>query len=185
MEELSKTQGIATQRELAGRLDVSLGLVNAFIKRLVRKGYFKVTTIPGRRVRYLFTPKGLTEKSRLTVSYVRYSFSYYREVRLRMRALAVALRARGLKEVALVGTGELAELFYLSMKEAEIEVAAVFSVGGAGRYFLGNPVEPLSALKGRSFDVICLMELENVSEILARLEELQVPKERVVVGPSV
>jgi DNA-binding MarR family transcriptional regulator len=35
-----------TQRELARDLNISLGLVNAFMKRLVKKGYFKITTIP-------------------------------------------------------------------------------------------------------------------------------------------
>ena len=32
-----------TQRELARDLNISLGLVNAFIKRLAKKGYFKIT----------------------------------------------------------------------------------------------------------------------------------------------
>jgi predicted transcriptional regulator len=78
MEEISREDGFTTQRELAKRLDVSVGLVNLFIRRVVRKGYFKITTIPGRRVRYLLTSKGFAEKSRLTMSYLRYSLSYYR-----------------------------------------------------------------------------------------------------------
>ena len=64
MEEISKNEGITTQRELARNLKISLGMVNSFIKRILKKGYFKITTIPGQRARYLFTPKGLVEKSR-------------------------------------------------------------------------------------------------------------------------
>ena len=68
MEEFGRSDGIASQREIARKLEISLGLVNAFVKRIVRKGYFKVSTILGRRVRYLLTPKGIVENSRLLCS---------------------------------------------------------------------------------------------------------------------
>ena len=35
-----------TQRSLARKLDVALGLTNLYIKRLARKGFIKITTIP-------------------------------------------------------------------------------------------------------------------------------------------
>jgi DNA-binding MarR family transcriptional regulator len=52
-----------SQRYLSNKLNISLGLVNAFIKRLTQKGYFKLTTIPRNRVKYILTPKGVLEKS--------------------------------------------------------------------------------------------------------------------------
>jgi DNA-binding MarR family transcriptional regulator len=52
-----------TQRDLASELNVSLGLVNAFIKRLLNKGYFKIKTIPKNRIRYILTPEGMCEKN--------------------------------------------------------------------------------------------------------------------------
>ncbi len=184
MEEVHRNEGFATQRELAVRLNVSLGLVNAFIKRVVRKGYFKVTTIPGRRVRYLLTPQGLAEKSRKTVSYIRYSLSYYREIRLRLNSVASEMKAEGVESVALVGTGELAEMCYLSMREAGIEISVVVSPEGGGERFLGYQVESLEALKEGSFDAVCLMELDEVEKTLERLRELGIPPERIVASPS-
>jgi len=35
-----------SQRYLAKQLDISLGLANSFLKRLAKKGYFKVKTVP-------------------------------------------------------------------------------------------------------------------------------------------
>ncbi|MBW2133565.1 MAG: winged helix-turn-helix transcriptional regulator [Deltaproteobacteria bacterium] len=55
-----------SQRDLAKKLNISLGLVNAFVKRLAHKGYFKISTIPKNRVMYILTPKGMAEKTRLT-----------------------------------------------------------------------------------------------------------------------
>ena len=52
-----------TQRDLSKKLNISLGLVNLFIKRLGKKGYFKIKTIPKNRVKYILTPKGAAEKT--------------------------------------------------------------------------------------------------------------------------
>ncbi len=184
MEEVSRNEGITTQRELASSLNISLGLVNAFIKRIVRKGYFKVTTIPGRRVRYLFTPKGLTEKSRLTAEYFRYSLAYYGEIRHRMKGLAVELEEKGVKKVALVGTGELAELFSLSMQEVGIKICHVVSVNGDTRRFLGYPVEPMTDLRNGSFDVVCVMALDGNEQVLDQIKSLGIPESKIFVGPT-
>ena len=55
---------VPSQRDLARDLNISLGLVNSFIKRLVKKGYFKARHVPRNRIRYFLTPKGAAEKSR-------------------------------------------------------------------------------------------------------------------------
>jgi DNA-binding MarR family transcriptional regulator len=184
MEEVSKEGGVTTQRELARRLNISVGLVNTFIKRIVRKGYFKVTTISGRRARYLLTPKGLAEKSRLTISYLQYSLDYYREVRAGLKRLAAGMREDNVRTVALVGTGELAELFSLTMQEAEIEIGVVVAANGESGKFLGRAIRPLADLRYGSYHMVCLMELEDVDAVLERLESLGVPKEKIVIGPS-
>ena len=188
MEEVFKNEGIATQRELAQNLNISLGLVNAFIKRIVRKGYFKVATIPGRRMRYLLTPKGVAEKSRLTAEYLQYSLSYYGEIRKRLMLYAEELRKENVQKVVLVGTGELAELFTLALQQAKIEITQLFSEDdNNARRFLGYPVEPLSALKNfdkKSFDKICLIGIEDVTLVQSRLGEIGDLRDRIVVCPE-
>ena len=86
-----------TQRELAQDLNISLGLVNAFMKRLAKKGYCKITTVPKNRVKYFLTPKGFREKSHLTYEYIRYSIGFYREIREILLALFERLQAEGVQ----------------------------------------------------------------------------------------
>ena len=76
LEEIEKDNS-QSQRELARKLDISLGLVNSFVKRLAQKGYFKITTIPKNRAKYILTPKGFAEKTRLTYEFIQYSFHFY------------------------------------------------------------------------------------------------------------
>ena len=42
--------GAKSQRRLAGELDIALGLVNAYIRRCIKKGLVKVTQAPAGRL---------------------------------------------------------------------------------------------------------------------------------------
>jgi DNA-binding MarR family transcriptional regulator len=72
---------VHSQRHLASELDIALGLVNAYLKRCVKKGLVKVQHAPARRYVYYLTPQGFAEKSRLTVEYLSYSFGFFRQPR--------------------------------------------------------------------------------------------------------
>ena len=54
--------GAQSQRLLASELGIALGLVNAYLKRCVKKGLVKVSEAPARRYAYYLTPKGFAEK---------------------------------------------------------------------------------------------------------------------------
>src|SRR6267142_1362184 len=62
--------GERSQRHIAAELGIALGLVNAYLKRCVKKGLVKVHDVPARRYAYYLTPRGFAEKSRLTVHYL-------------------------------------------------------------------------------------------------------------------
>ena len=62
--------GAQSQRKLASDLGIALGLVNAYLKRCVKKGLVKIGQAPPRRYAYYLTPHGFAEKSRLTVEYL-------------------------------------------------------------------------------------------------------------------
>src|SRR5215831_11908379 len=114
-----------TQRVLAARLGVALGLANLYLKRLARKGYIKVVEFPRKpaakkRLRYLLTPRGMAEKSRLGYEHMAYSLRLYRRARQRLRESLGRLPASA-KRIALYGTGEAAELAYLTLKELGLE----------------------------------------------------------------
>src|ERR1044071_7056377 len=73
--------GAQSQRHLASELGIALGLVNAYLKRCIKKGLLKVTQAPPRRYAYYLTPQGFAEKSRLTIEYLTSSFSFFRQAR--------------------------------------------------------------------------------------------------------
>ena len=58
-----------TQRGLAGKLGIALGLANIYLKRMIHKGYIKCVNVQSNRISYLITPRGIAEKARLTYEF--------------------------------------------------------------------------------------------------------------------
>ena len=171
---------VPSQRDLARDLNISLGLVNSFIKRLVKKGYFKVTHIPKNRVRYLLTPKGASEKTRLTYLYIQQSYNFYREARQKLRDLYHGLEKEGVSRVVFYGAGDLAEIAYLSLQETNIELVAVFDDEKKGKRFMRFTVANPEHMLSLSFDRILITSINSTEIILERIAALGISNKVVV-----
>ncbi|HWG96089.1 MAG TPA: winged helix-turn-helix transcriptional regulator [Nitrospira sp.] len=177
--------GTVTQRSLASKLGVALGLTNLYLKRLARKGYIKITTIPSHRVRYLLTPQGFAEKSRLTYLYMEYSLSHYRDMRARLREALSHAAKNGTKRVVIYGTGELAEMAYLSLREMHMTLIG-FIDDNPQEAFLSYPVWQPEALSEWEFDAVLLADMERTVRHREILEQYHVPDMKILaLGPSV
>src|SRR6185369_13267310 len=82
-----------TQRRLASRLGIAVGLANLYLRRLARKGFIKCVNVRANRVRYLITPKGIAEKSRLTYEFMAYSLQVFREGRQHLKTMLLPYAA--------------------------------------------------------------------------------------------
>ena len=185
--ELQLLQAVAedsaiTQRGLAAKLDMALGLANLYLKRLVRKGLIKCVNVRSNRLLYLLTPKGISEKTRLTYEFMEYSLWLYKEARRQLHfALAPKIRS-GTKRFAIYGTGEAAELAYLSLKEHGLEPAAIFD-GTGTREFLGMRVYDISTHADIQFELMIVATLDNPqSEIDALVKHGLTRDQLVTVG---
>jgi DNA-binding MarR family transcriptional regulator len=132
--------GAKSQRHLAGELGIALGLVNAYLRRCVKKGLIKMKEAPARRYAYYLTPRGFSEKSRLTVEYLSLSFSFFRRARADCCDVLAAAQSRGWKRVALAGISDLAEIATICALERDIEIVAVVDARSSLSRFVSLPV---------------------------------------------
>jgi len=168
-----------TQRTLARKLGIALGLTNIYLKRLVRKGYVKCVNVQSNRLRYLLTAKGITEKTRLTYEFMEYSLSMYGQVRRHLHSVLEPCMRDNRKRVAIYGTGEAAELAYLSIAELGLEMVGVFDAAPNGR-FLGQPIRDITRHHELAFDFLLVATLERPESIVEHLVRLGVQRERLV-----
>jgi hypothetical protein len=133
-----------TNRVAAAKLGVSVKLTHSVLKGLIRRGCIHVRKRDGRSLYYLLTPKGIAEKVRLTYAFLDFSTQFYREARRRSSEVCKGLALAGVKAVAFLGCGDLAEISYLGVKEHGLVLTEVFDDAAAGRMFLGLVVKPVS-----------------------------------------
>ena len=74
-----------TQRELAGHLGVSLGKANYCLKALIEKGFIKARNFKNsnhkRAYLYVLTPRGIDEKARISVAFLRQKLNEYEQLK--------------------------------------------------------------------------------------------------------
>ena len=166
-----------TQRGLASKLGIALGLANIYLKRMIHKGYIKCVNVQPNRISYLITPRGIAEKARLTYEFMDYSLHLYGEVRQHLREALRECAAAG-KRVAICGSGEAAELAYLSLKESGLDPVAIFDGDGGGE-FLGMPVLPIADHGAVEFDMIIVATLDRSGQQLQALRDVGVPNDKL------
>jgi EPS-associated MarR family transcriptional regulator len=80
-----------TQRELAERLGISLGGVNYCLKALIDIGHIKAGNFkknPDKSVYlYLLTPKGITEKAKLTAGFLNRKMAEYQALKQEIESI--------------------------------------------------------------------------------------------------
>ena len=174
--------GAQSQRRLAGELGIALGLVNAYLKRCVKKGLVKASQAPARRYVYYLTPQGFAEKSRLTVEYLSSSFGFFRRAKEDCADLFEEARARGFDSVALIGRSDLAEIATICALESDVKIVAMIDPdAGAGDRFFGLPtVRRVEDLKSRPA-AIMITDLRHPRE--SSLEAIAIFGENCVLIP--
>lgn len=170
-----------SQRELSSRLNLSLGLVNTFIKRLVNKGYFKVKTMPRNRVKYFLTPKGLAIKGRLTVEYLQYSVNFYKDIKNLLINKFKEMEKARLNAVMLFGAGEVADLAYLYLQLTDLQLVGIIDDSHDGGDFFEFGVGALDLLDQRDWDVILLTRLDNTDQDIETLVGKGVNPDKIAV----
>lgn len=126
-----------TQRRLSQRLGVALGLTNSYLRRCMRKGLIKIREAPSNRYLYYLTPKGFSEKSRLTASYLATSFDFYRNASGACRDVLDVCNSNGWHRIVLCGMSELCEIAVVRAHETNVELLGIYEPRSVRDSFLG------------------------------------------------
>lgn len=167
-----------SQRHWASEFGVALGLVNTYLKYCIKKGYVKVKRIPARRYAYYLTPKGLMEKSRLTVSHLSNSLGLFRDACGDCVEAYKRAEAQGWNRLTLCGAGEVADIAFLCAGGRSAKLVGILDSDCTDKSFRGLPVahrlEDLPA-----FDAMIVTDQRNPQAAYDALV-LRVPPERVL-----
>lgn len=107
----------SNQRDLSRHMELSLGMVNMLIRRLISKGYIRINQLNKKKVEYLLTPKGFTEKMRKSVKYTLKTISSIGLIRDQLKKTLADLVQKGNRHFVLLGESDFALLVEIVLKD--------------------------------------------------------------------
>tara|TARA_B100000686_G_scaffold156930_1_gene164651 strand:- start:433 stop:1059 length:627 start_codon:yes stop_codon:yes gene_type:complete len=168
-----------SQRQLSRRMGVALGVGNLLLKNLAKKGYIKVTHLSWKRWIYVITPKGMTRKVNLTLSYIESFLGHYRRVKKILKENFNSLTLNKESKVAIVGTGELAELAYLALLDIGVDEINMFGNENDKHIFLGMNVVSIQDIEVNDYSKIVVAS-DDIDVINASLKERSADSNQIV-----
>ena len=127
-----------SQRSLARKLNISLGLTNSILKNLISRGWIKAKKDTGRKLLYIITPQGMANVSRLMYTRFQETLHYYHYTKDLLTAYLIKLYQQGEKTVNIYGTGQLAEITYYAGISTPLKLNAIISDDPSKEKFLGH-----------------------------------------------
>jgi DNA-binding MarR family transcriptional regulator len=115
IEEISKERNL-TQRQLSQRAGISLGAVNIILKRLVKRGFVKTRGLNKKKVEYMVTPKGFSEKEKKTYDYVLKTVDLVKTIKEEIAKIVLEEYNQGQKQFVILGSDDLADIIELALK---------------------------------------------------------------------
>ena len=109
----------SNQRELSIHIGASLGMTNLLLRRLVTKGYLRIKQLTAKKMHYLLTPRGLSEKARKSLHYTRKTIESFGIIKEEIRRLLTTNLNDQIKEIYVIGEGDLADLVGMIIRDLE------------------------------------------------------------------
>jgi len=162
--------GGRSQRSRASEVGIALGLINAYLKFCIRKGYLKARKISARSYQYMLTPKGFAEKSRLALSRLSDSLTFVRATRSEFASALAEAEAQAWQSAVIVGAPMLAEICALCALERGIRIIAIVDPQASGSHMLGIPVHRDFGSIAEPFSGAVIAELQNPAVALDMAE---------------
>jgi DNA-binding MarR family transcriptional regulator len=177
-----------TQRAIAHRLGVALGLTNVVIARLIERRCIEMSRSGRRDVRYLVTAAGERELAQARRHSLQHAVQRYTEAREQIHAAlssvsAACERSGAGKHVVFYGASDLAEIAYASLQRTDLTLVGVVDEQRRGALFgftiVGSAHLSGATLSGIPYSHVVVTTVENPHDVAVRLAALAVPEERI------
>jgi len=177
LEELERNP-IVSQRELSHKFNIALGVTNACLRRMVRKGWIRIRGLSHRKIGYYLTPIGFGEKAKLTLHMISYTVQHYSELKKMISKRLLEMERDGFQRIVFYGISDEMEVAYITLQGVNLKLVGIVEDDEKFRpqILLGYELEPVSRIKELKPDCIlitCLEENDLRKEKLKNLLDIR------------
>lgn len=171
LEELERNP-IVSQRELSHKFDIALGVTNACLKRMARKGLIRIRGLNHRKIGYYLTPKGFAEKAKLSFHLISYIVQHYSELKKIISQRLLDMQGDGLQRIVFYGVSDEMEVAYITLQGVNLKLVGIVEDDEKmiPRIILGYEIEPVSRVQELKPDGILITSLTENEQKRERLK---------------
>jgi DNA-binding MarR family transcriptional regulator len=165
---------IISQRELSHKFNIALGITNACLRRMVRKGWIRISGLSHRKIGYYLTPKGFAEKARLSLHLISYTVQHYSELKRIISNRLLEMQQDGLHRIVFYGVGDEMEVAYITLQGVSLQLIGIVEDDEKmePKIVLGHEIEPVSRIHEIKPDCVLITSLEGIEEKKEKLRKL-------------
>ena len=162
---------IISQRELSHKFGIALGVTNACLKRMARKGWIRIRGFDHRRIGYYLTPKGFVEKSKLTFNLVSGIVQHYSELKQVIGEKFLEMQREGMKRIVFYGLSDEMEVAYITLQGVNLKLVGIVEDDEKMKpqIIFDYEIEPVSRVKELKPDCILITSLTENKQKKERL----------------
>jgi len=162
LEELERNP-IISQRQLSHKFNIALGVTNACLRRMVRKGWIRIRGLSHRKIGYYLTPIGFAEKTKLSLHMISYTIQHYSELKKMISQRLLEMEREGFHRIVFYGISDEMEVAYITLQGVNLKLVGIVEDDDKlkPQILLGYELEPVSRIKELKPDCILITSLEE------------------------
>ena len=173
LEEL-ESNPIVSQRELSHKFNIALGVTNACLRRMARKGWIRIRDLNPRKIGYYLTSKGMLEKARLTIHLISFRVQHYSELKKIIAKRLLEMQRDGMKRIVFYGVSDEMEVAYVTLQGVNLKLVGIVEDDEKfiPQFIFGYELEPVSRIKELKPDCILITSLSENEKKKETLKEV-------------
>ncbi len=179
LQELEKNP-VISQRELSHKFGIALGVTNACLKRMVRRGWIRIMSFNHHKIGYYLTPKGFTEKANLTLHLISWTVQHYSTLKEIIGGKLLEMENSGVKRIIFYGISDEMEIAYVTLQGVNLELVGIVEDEDKinRKEVFGFELRDVRQVEILKPEAVLITSLANQAERTAKLKNL-VDLERV------
>lgn len=173
LQELEKNP-IVSQRELSHKFGIALGVTNACLKRMARRGWIRITNLDHHKIGYYLTPKGFAGKANLTLHLISWTVQHYSTLKEIIGRKLLEMENSGVKRIVFYGISDEMEIAYITLQGVNLKLIGIVEDQEKinRTEILGFELKDLRQIETLKPDAILITSLTSLDERKERLRQM-------------
>ena len=173
LQELEKNP-VISQRELSHKFGIALGVTNACLKRMARRGWIRIMSQNHHKIGYFLTPRGFTEKAKLTLHLISWTVQHYSTLKDLIGERLLEMQNKGIERIVFYGVSDEMEVAYITLQGINLKLVGIVEDDEKlnPKIIFGHEVEPVSRIQKLNPQGVLITSLERCDQREERLRTL-------------